>query len=172
MQVVMHNQDNREHDILDSDDYYQFHGGMANAVEQVSGQQPVMYFGDHSRPENPRVKSLREELLKVYRSRVVNNKWISGMRRHGYKGAFEMAATMDYLFAYSATTGLVDDFMYEGITQAYLFNDSNRQFLEKANRHALQDMTARMLEAMQRGLWKKPSANTEETLKNMYLRQE
>ncbi|NML40402.1 cobaltochelatase subunit CobN [Chitinophaga sp. G-6-1-13] len=172
IQVVMHNQDNREHDILDSDDYYQFHGGMANAVEQVSGQQPVMYFGDHSRPENPRVKSLKEELLKVYRSRVVNSKWINGMHRHGYKGAFEMAATMDYLFAYSATTGLVDDFMYEGITQAYLFNDDNRQFLEKFNPHALQDMAGRMLEAIQRGLWKEPSADTAEGLKNMYLQQE
>lgn len=172
IQVVMHNQDNREHDILDSDDYYQFHGGMANAVEQVAGTQPVMYFGDHSRPENPRVKTLKEELLKVYRSRVVNEKWMNGMRRHGYKGAFEMAATMDYLFAYSATTGLVDDFMYEGITQAYLFDDHNRAFLQQANPHALQDMTARMLEAMQRGLWEQPAAETKERLTGMFLEQE
>ncbi|NSL87087.1 cobaltochelatase subunit CobN [Chitinophaga sp. Mgbs1] len=172
IQVVMHNQDNREHDILDSDDYYQFHGGMANAVEQVTGTQPVMYFGDHSRPEYPRVKSLKEELLKVYRSRVINEKWMAGMRRHGYKGAFEMAATMDYLFAYSATTGLVDDFMYEGITQAYLLDDDNRRFLEEVNPHALQDMTARMLEAMQRGLWKEPDADTKEQLTQLLLEQE
>ncbi|HVI46700.1 MAG TPA: cobaltochelatase subunit CobN [Chitinophaga sp.] len=172
IQVVMHNQDNREHDILDSDDYYQFHGGMANAVEQVRGQQPVMYFGDHSRPETPRVKTLKEELLKVYRSRVINEKWMAGMRRHGYKGAFEMAATMDYLFAYSATTGIVDDFMYEGITAAYLFDEQNSAFLEKNNPHALQDMTSRMLEAMQRGLWKEPQADTKEKLTQMLLAQE
>ncbi|PSL45492.1 cobaltochelatase CobN subunit [Chitinophaga niastensis] len=172
IQVVMHNQDNREHDILDSDDYYQFHGGMANAIEQVTGTQPAMYFGDHSRPENPRVKTLKEELLKVYRSRVINEKWMSGMRRHGYKGAFEMAATMDYLFAYSATTVLVDDFMYEGITQAYLFDDNNREFLQQTNPHALQDMTARMLEAMQRGLWQQPAEETKERLTGMFLQQE
>ncbi|WP_212003700.1 cobaltochelatase subunit CobN [Chitinophaga sp. HK235] len=172
IQVVMHNQDNREHDILDSDDYYQFHGGMANAVEQVTGTQPVMYFGDHSRPENPRVKSLREELLKVYRSRVINEKWMAGMRRHGYKGAFEMAATMDYLFAYSATTGLIDDFMYEGITNAYLLDETNREFLQQSNPHALQDMSSRMLEAIQRGLWQEPSAEIKEQLTQLLLEQE
>lgn len=172
IQVVMHNQDNREHDILDSDDYYQFHGGMANAVEQVGGTQPVMYFGDHSRPENPRVKSLKEELLKVYRSRVINEKWMAGMRRHGYKGAFEMAATMDYLFAYSATTGLVDDFIYEGITQAYLLEEINRNFLQQANPHALQDMSGRMLEAIQRGLWKEPKEEIKEQLTQLFLAQE
>lgn len=172
IQVVMHNQDNREHDILDSDDYYQFQGGMAAAVEMVSGQQPDTYFGDHSRPDTPKVKSLKQELLKVYRSRVVNPKWIQGMRRHGYKGAFEMAATMDYLFAYSATTGLVDDFMFEGITQAYLMEKENKQFVEQANPHALKDMAERMLEAIQRGLWKAPSTDMQEGLMQIVLQSE
>lgn len=172
IQVVMHNQDNREHDILDSDDYYQFQGGMASAVEMVSGQQPATYFGDHSRPESPKVKSLKQELLKVYRSRVINPKWIQGMRRHGYKGAFEMAATMDYLFAYSATTGLVDDFMFEGITRAYLMDEENKQFIEHANPHALKDMAERMLEAIQRGLWTAPSKDVHEGLQEIVLQSE
>jgi len=172
IQVVMHNQDNREHDILDSDDYYQFQGGMANAVESVKGEQPSVYFGDHSRPEHPKVKTLKEELLKVYRSRVVNPKWIEGVKRHGYKGAFEMAATMDYLFAYDATTGLVDDFMYEGITEAYLFDEANRRFIQQANPWALKDMTERMLEAIQRGMWKNPASETLERLKSLFVEQE
>jgi cobaltochelatase CobN len=172
IQVVMHNQDNREHDILDSDDYYQFQGGMANAVQSLTGEQPAIYFGDHSRPENPRVKTLKEELLKVYRSRVINPKWIAGVKRHGYKGAFEMAATMDYLFAYDATTDLVDDFMYEGITNEYLFNEENRQFIEEVNPWALKDMTERMLEAIQRGMWKNPKNETVEKLKGLFVEQE
>src|SRR5260221_13481509 len=106
LQIVMHNQDNREHDILDSDEYYQFQGGMASAVEQVSGRQPDMYFGDNARPEQPRVKSLRQELQKVLRSRVVNPKWVARMRRHGYQRAFEMAGTIDYCFAHGATNVL------------------------------------------------------------------
>jgi cobaltochelatase CobN len=172
IQIVMHNQDNREHDILDSDDYYQFQGGMANAVQTVKGEQPEIYFGDHARPENPKVKTLKEELLKVYRSRVVNPKWIEGVKRHGYKGAFEMAATMDYLFAYDATTNLVDDFMYEGITEEYLFNEENRKFIEEVNPWALKDMSERMLEAVQRGMWKDPKPATLERLQTIFIESE
>ncbi|SFD48845.1 cobaltochelatase CobN subunit [Chitinophaga sp. CF118] len=172
IQIVMHNQDNREHDILDSDDYYQFQGGMANAVQSIKGEQPAIYFGDHARPENPKVKTLKEELLKVYRSRVINPKWIEGVKRHGYKGAFEMAATMDYLFAYDATTNLVDDFMYEGITQEYLFNEDNREFIEQVNPWALKDMTERMLEAVQRGMWKEPKPETLERLQALFVETE
>lgn len=169
LQIVLHNQDNREHDILDSDDYYQFQGGMANAVQTLSGEQPDIYFGDHARPENPKIKTLKEELLKVYRSRAVNPKWIESVKRHGYKGAFEMAATLDYLFAYDATTDLVDDFMYEGITQAYLFDSSNREFIENVNPWALKDMTERLLEAIQRGMWKNPDKNIKERLESLFV---
>lgn len=169
VEIVLQNQDNREHDLLDSDDYYQFQGGLSNAVNTVKGEAPEIYFGDHARPENPKMKSLKEELLKVYRSRVVNPKWIEGVKRHGYKGAFEMAATMDYLFAYDATTDLIDDFMYEGVTEAYLLDDTNREFIREVNPWALQDMSERMLEAIQRGMWKAPSPAIKEALEQIYL---
>ncbi|MEM7771587.1 MAG: cobaltochelatase subunit CobN, partial [Cyanobacteria bacterium P01_A01_bin.37] len=133
MQIVLHNQDNREHDILDSDDYYQFQGGMVAAVRTLQRQQPTTYFGDHSIPENPRVRQLQEEIARVYRSRVVNPKWIAGAMRHGYKGAFEMAATVDYLFAYDATTRCVADHMYEGIANAYVLDDEVQQFVQQKN---------------------------------------
>ena len=103
----MQNQDNREHDLLDSDDYYQFEGGMAAAAEQLAGARPAIYHNDHSRPEKPVIRSLEEEIGRVVRGRVVNPKWIDGVMRHGYKGAFEIAATVDYLFAFAATTGAV-----------------------------------------------------------------
>uniref|UniRef100_A0A2B4R9Z9 Aerobic cobaltochelatase subunit CobN n=1 Tax=Stylophora pistillata TaxID=50429 RepID=A0A2B4R9Z9_STYPI len=150
MEVVLQNQDNREHDLLDSDDYYQFQGGLANAVKNTKGTIPTIYFGDHSNVQQPKIKTLKEELLKVYRSRAVNPKWIKGVRRHGYKGAFEMSATLDYLFAYDATTDLIDDFMYEGITDAYLKDPENRAFLEQNNPWVVKDMSERLLEAMQR----------------------
>ncbi len=169
MQIVMQNQDNREHDILDSDDYYQFQGGLANAVTTLSDTPPEIYFGDHARPETPKVKTLKEELLKVYRSRVINPKWIAGVQRHGYKGAFEMSATLDYLFAYDATTDLVDDFMYEGITEAYLLDEQNKAFIKQHNPWALKDMSERLLEAMQRGMWKNPSEEIKEQLEELFI---
>lgn len=153
LQIVLHNQDNREHDLLDSDDYYQFHGGLTAAVRAISGKSPHTYFGDHAIAERPRVRSLQQEILRVYRSRVINPKWIAGVRRHGYKGAFEMAATVDYLFAYDATTRCVPDYVYQGIAEAYLQDDSTREFVTKANPWALRDMAERLLEAYQRQLW-------------------
>ena len=104
VEAVLHNQDNREHDLLDSDDYYQFEGGLAAAVKHLGGERPVVYHNDHSRPETPRIRTLKEEIARVVRARVVNPKWIAAMQRHGYKGGFEMAATLDYLFAFAATT--------------------------------------------------------------------
>ncbi|MBU2255204.1 MAG: cobaltochelatase subunit CobN, partial [Gammaproteobacteria bacterium] len=99
MQAVLHNQDNREHDILDSNDYYQFQGGMLAAVETLRGAKVASYHGDNSQPDTPRIRTLKEELNRVVRARAANPKWIDGMKRHGYKGAFELAATIDYLFA-------------------------------------------------------------------------
>lgn len=172
MDVVIQNQDNREHDILDSDDYYQFHGGMANAARTEGGAAPAIYFGDHSKPENPSVKTLKEEILRVYRSRVVNPKWIESMRRHGYKGAFEMAATVDYMFGYDATTGAVEDFIYEEVSRAYLFDGDNFDFLKRNNPAAAMEIAERMLEAAQRGMWENPDGETLEKLRSVFTEAE
>jgi cobaltochelatase CobN len=172
LQIVLHNQDNREHDLLDSDDYYQFHGGLTAAVRSLTGQNPTTYFGDHSRPETPRIRSLKEEIAKVYRSRVVNPKWIAGAMRHGYKGAFEMAATVDYLFAYDATTRCAEDHMYQGIAQAYVLDPQVQNFVHQSNPWVLRDMAERLLEAHQRGLWQQPDAATVEQLRAIALEAE
>jgi len=153
LQIVLHNQDNREHDLLDSDDYYQFQGGLTAAVRHLQGQNPTVYFGDNSQPDNPKVRHLQEEIARVYRSRVINPKWIAGVMRHGYKGAFEMSATVDYLFAYSATTKTVPDFMFTGVAESYLLDDKVRQFIQEKNPWALRDMGERLIEAHQRKLW-------------------
>jgi cobaltochelatase CobN len=155
MQIVLQNQDNREHDLLDSDDYYQFQGGMTAAVRSVSDTTPEVYFGDNSRTMQPKVRKLTEEISRVYRSRVVNPKWIEGVMRHGYKGAFEMAATVDFLFGYDATTHCVADFMYQGVAEAYIFDPAVQDFIQRSNPWALRDMAERLLEANQRGLWEK-----------------
>ncbi|GAB4206426.1 MAG: cobaltochelatase subunit CobN [Tibeticola sp.] len=161
LDVVLHNQDNREHDILDSDDYYQFQGGMAAAVQYLGGAQPALYHGDFSIPGAPRVRTLSEELARVVRSRVVNPKWIAGVQRHGYKGAAEMAATVDFLFAFDATTGQIGDHQYALVADAYVHDPANRAFLEQHNPLALRSIGERLLEAMQRGLWAQPGDHRE-----------
>ncbi|MCC3538410.1 MAG: cobaltochelatase subunit CobN [Microcoleus sp. PH2017_25_DOB_D_A] len=172
MQIVLQNQDNREHDILDSDDYYQFQGGMTAAIRNLQGKNPETYFGDNSIPENPKVRQLKEEIARVYRSRAVNPKWIEGAMRHGYKGAFEIAATVDFLFAYDATANCVEDFMYEGIAQAYIFDEKVQVFIQENNPWALRDMAERLLEARQRGLWESASQDILDKLRSIALEAE
>ena len=150
----MQNQDNREHDLLDSDDYYQFEGGMNAAVRVLSGAQPASYHPDHSRPETPRIRSLVEEVARVVRARVVNPKWIAGIMRHGYKCAFEMAATVDYMFAFAATAHAVRDHHFDLVYEAYLEAPEVLAFLERENPDALREMIARLKEAIDRGLWR------------------
>jgi cobaltochelatase CobN len=158
VELVLHNQDNREHDLLDSDDYYQFEGGITAAIRHLSGSQPNVYHNDHSRPETPRIRTLKEEIGRVVRGRAANPKWLNGVMRHGYKGAFEIAATVDYLFAFAATARVVEDHHFEALYDAYLRDDQVRDFIEDANPAALNEIRARFAEAIERGLWR-PKAN-------------
>jgi cobaltochelatase CobN len=164
VQVATKNQDTREHDIFDSDDYLQFHGGMIATIRALTGKNPARYFGDSSDPARPRTRDLREEARRVFRARVVNPKWIASMQRHGYKGGLELAATVDYLFGYDATAEVLDDWMYERVTERYLRDLEVRQWLEQVNPWALQAMAERLYEAIGRGMWSNPSPESREAL--------
>ncbi len=167
VQVATKNQDTREHDIFDSDDYLQFHGGMIATIRALTGKNPARYFGDSSDPARPRTRDLREEARRVFRARVVNPKWIASMQRHGYKGGLELAATVDYLFGYDATADVLDDWMYERVTERYLRDAEVRQWLEQVNPWALQAMAERLYEAIGRGMWSDPSPESREMLETL-----
>ena len=169
IQVAAKNVDSKEHDIADSDDYFQFHGGMVATVRALTGEDPEAYIGDSTRQETVKTRTLHEESRRVFRARVVNPRWIEAMRAHGYKGAFEMSATVDYLFGYDATTGLMEDWMYETLTDTYVSDQTNREFFEKSNPWALRDISGRLLEAAERGLWEQPSDKALNTLKEAFL---
>jgi len=153
VEAVVQNQDNHEHDLLDSDDYYQFEGGLAATVRHLAGATPVVYHNDHSRPERPQIRTLEEEIGRVVRARVVNPTWIAAMMRHGYKGGFEMAATVDYLFAFAATARAVKGHHFDAVFDAYLGDEAVRAFLSAHNPDALREMSERLGEAIDRGLW-------------------
>ncbi|WP_327269055.1 cobaltochelatase subunit CobN [Streptomyces sp. NBC_01218] len=172
IEVAAKNTDTREHDIADSDDYFQYHGGMVAAVRALKGTAPEAYIGDSTRPETVRTRTLVEETSRVFRARVVNPRWIEAMRRHGYKGAFELAATVDYLFGYDATTGVVADWMYDKLTQTYVLDPENREFLQRANPWALHGIAERLLEAESRGMWAKPDPAVLDALRQVFLETE
>jgi cobaltochelatase CobN len=172
VQVALHNQDNREHDIFDSDDYLQFHGGMIATIRALTGQQPRHYFGDSHDPARAQVRDLKEETLRVFRSRVVNPKWLASIRRHGYKGGLELTATVDYLFGYDATAQVMDDWMYEQVADSYAFDPDIQNFLREANPWAQNAIAERLLEAAGRGMWAEPKQQTLDALRELYLQSE
>ncbi|MCT2593785.1 cobaltochelatase subunit CobN [Streptomyces sp. N2-109] len=169
IQVAAKNVDTREHDIADADDYFQYHGGMVAMVRHLTGSSPEAYVGDSAVPDHVKTRTLGEETHRVFRARVVNPRWMSAMRRHGYKGAFEMAATVDYLFGYDATAGVVDDWMYERLAAEYVFDPENSDFMRKSNPWALRGITERLLEAAERELWEEPDQETLDRLRQTYL---
>jgi len=170
--VAAHNTDTLEHDIADSDDYFQYHGGMIATVRALTGRSPRAYIGDSTRPDSVRTRSLAEETARVFRARVANPRWIAAMMRHGYKGAFELAATVDYLFGYDATAGVVEDWMYETLAQAYVLDERMREFFAQSNPWALHGIAERLLEAAERKLWDAPDPATLAALRQAYLEAE
>jgi cobaltochelatase CobN len=170
--VAAKNVDTREHDIADSDDYFQYHGGMVATVRALTGRNPEAYVGDSTNPSAVRTRTLSEETARIFRARVVNPRWIAAMRRHGYKGAFELAATVDYLFGYDATAGVVQDWMYEKLTESYVLDPEQRKFFAESNPWALHGITERLLEAADRSLWEHPDPETIAALRQVYLETE
>jgi cobaltochelatase CobN len=170
--VAAHNTDTLEHDIADSDDYFQYHGGMIATVRALTGRAPRAYIGDSTRPDTVRTRSLSEETARVFRARVVNPRWIEAMKRHGYKGAFELAATVDYLFGYDATAGVVEDWMYEKLTETYVRDKRMREFFNRSNPWALHGIAERLLEAADRKLWDTPDPDTLAALRQVFLETE
>jgi len=169
IKVAAKNIDTREHDIADSDDYFQYHGGMVATVRALTGSAPRAYVGDSTTPDAVRTRTLQEETNRVFRARVVNPRWISAMQRHGYKGAFELAATVDYLFGLSATAGVVRRWMYESLAQEYVLDATNREFMTKSNPWALRGIVEKLHEAKDRGLWESPDPETLAAMQQVYL---
>jgi cobaltochelatase CobN len=170
--VAAKNVDTREHDIADSDDYFQYHGGMIATVRALTGRAPAAYIGDSTRPDAVRTRTLSEETSRIFRARVVNPRWLAAMRRHGYKGAFELAATVDYLFGYDATTGVVADWMYDKLSETYVLDPENQEFMTRSNPWALHGIAERLLEAAERGMWQHPDPEILRGLQEVYLKTE
>ena len=169
IKVAAKNVDSAEHDIADSDDYFQYHGGMVATVRALTGADPKAYVGDSTSPDAIRTRTLSEETARVFRARVVNPRWIAAMQRHGYKGAFELAATVDYLYGFDATAGVVHDWMYDKLAREYVLDETNQQFLRRSNPWALRGIVERLHEAADRGLWKDPDAEVLAEMQRVYL---
>ena len=152
--AVVQAQDAREFDLLDSDDFHEFAGGLSAAVEKLKGSAPAVYHLDTSRPETPKARTLGEEIALVMRARAASPKWIAAMREHRHKGAAEMLATVRNLMGFAATTDATGSHQFEALYDAYLVDDDTRGFIKDVNPAALAEMAAAFLEAERRGFWR------------------
>jgi cobaltochelatase CobN len=169
IEAAVKNVDSQEHDILDSDDYFQYHGGMVATVRALSGREPAAYLGDSSDPSRVVSRTLAEETRRVFRARVANPRWIASMIRHGYKGAAELSATVDYLFGYDATANVAEDWMYEQIAERYLLDADVAAFMSRSNPWAARAIAERLLEAADRGMWSAPEDDTLAQIRDRFL---
>ncbi|EPY01830.1 cobaltochelatase subunit CobN [Magnetospirillum fulvum] len=168
LDLTVKNSDTREHDIFVSDDYNAYHGGMNAAVRAAGGGTVASYTGDSNDPRRPRVRSTAEEGRFIFRTRVLNPKWIEGMMRHGYKGAGDLAKLVEYCFQWDATSNILDDWQYAEMARTYAFDPKMRDFFARHNPHALHTIAERLLEAIRRGLWAEPGADRDR-LETLFL---
>ncbi|MEM2439981.1 MAG: cobaltochelatase subunit CobN, partial [Candidatus Bathyarchaeia archaeon] len=168
IELTVKNVDTCEYDLLSGDDWYDAHGGMDVTIKVLAGKAPRSYYGDSSDPNRVKVRSTHEEIKHVFRARLLNPKWIEGMKRHGYKGAGDLSRTVDFVFGWDATEEAIEDWMYEELAEKYALNLEMQGWLKKVNPYALQNILERLLEAIERGMWQ-ASEEMRRKLRGLYL---
>jgi cobaltochelatase CobN len=171
MDVTVKNEDSREYDMMSCTDYYNYYGGMIVAAKTVRGTLPFAVMGDSADPKRVKMRTTFEEARHVLRARLVNPKWLAGMKRHGYKGAGDISHMMDVVLGWDATAEVIDDWMYEKIARAYALDPEMQRWMKEVNPFALQNILDKLLEAIGRGMWK-AGDEMEEALRNAYLEME
>jgi len=157
-----------EYDLLGCCCYFGTYGGLTNAARELSGHEISTYYGDTRDRENAEIRTLAEELSRVVRTRLLNPKWIEGMKRHGYKGAGDIAKRVGRVYGWQATTDEVDDWIFDDIAKTFILDEENRKFFQENNPWAMEEMGRRLLEASQRGLWK-ADPDVLDALRSSYL---
>ncbi|MBX6422951.1 cobaltochelatase subunit CobN [Thermosulfurimonas sp. F29] len=163
------NEDTREVDILSCDCFNAYHGGLNAAVEAVRGTAPVSYSASGEDPEKPRVRTTAEEMRFLFRIKVLNPRWIEALKTHGFKGAGDLSRTVDLVFHWDATSGVVSDRMWRDLAETYAFDASMQEFFRRHNPAALLNIAERLLEAIRRGLWENPDPEIRSKLEDLYL---
>ncbi len=157
-----------EYDLFGCCSYFGTHGGMTATARHLSGKEVKTYYGDTRNPEHVEVRDLADEIRRVVRTKLLNPKWIEGMKRHGYKGAGDISKRIGRVYGWEATTREVDDWIFDDIAKTFMLNEENRKFFEEHNPWALEEIARRLIEAAERGLWS-PAEDVKEALKAVYL---
>ncbi|HEY3425045.1 MAG TPA: cobaltochelatase subunit CobN [Negativicutes bacterium] len=168
LDVTVKNEDNREVHMLNSDDFNAYHGGMIASVRSLKGKAPRSYCGDSSDRQKVMLRSIDEEVKRLFRGEVMNPKFIEGMKRHGYKGAADLAGVVAHCYGWDTTSQVMENWMYEDLAQKYALDASLQEWMQEVNPWALRRIAEKLLEASQRGLWQ-ANKQTKRELEQLYL---
>ena len=167
MDVTVKNSVSREYDMIDNDDVYNDLGGMNAAVRSISGKMPMSVIGCSADTAMLRTRTIDEECRYIFRSKILNPKWIEGLKEHGFRGAQEISDMAEYVFAWDATSGIIDGWQYRSIAEKFLFDGTNSEWLRSVNPYAMFETVQWLLEAIGRGMWD-ADKDTEDRLKRLY----
>ena len=168
MEVTVKNSTSREYDMLDNDDVYNDLGGFNAAVRSVSGRMPMSVIGCSADTSNIKTRTVDEEGRYIFRSKILNPKWVEGLKQHGFKGAEEISNMAEYVFAWDATSDIIDPWMYKSIADRFLFDEENSEWLRDANPYAMYETASWLLEAIGRDMWD-ADEETRRRLEQLYM---
>lgn len=168
MEVTIKNEDNHETNMMSSDDYNAYHGGLIAAVRSCSGKKPHAYEGDSSDRSRIKVRTVEAAAKRIFRTETVNPKFIEGLMQHGYKGAADLSNRVAVSFQWDATSDVMEDWMYEKLSAAYALDPKVQDWMKRVNPWALSRITETLLEAARRGLWQ-AREETVDALEKLYL---
>lgn len=171
LNATVKNLTSREFDILDVDDHYIILGGMNVCVKAYGDEDPVSFIGEASDPKHVKTRLVDEEMRFIYRSRVLNPRFIEGLKPHGFRGVQEITKIIEYTFGWDVTSDAADDWQYQAFTEHFLFDKENREWIEENNPYALHNMAGRLLEAHERGFWE-TDEETIRKIQEIYLESE
>jgi cobaltochelatase CobN len=168
LEVTVKNEDNREVHMLNSDDFNAYHGGMIAAVRSLKGKPPRSYCGDSSDRSHVALRSLGEEFRRIFRGETLNPKYLDGMKKHGYKGAADLAGMVAHCYDWDATSEVMEDWMYDSLAQKYALDKPMQEWMRAVNPWALLRIAEKLLEAGRRGMWQ-ADPETRSELEQLYL---
>lgn len=169
--MTIKNESTVEIDMLSSDDFFSYHGGLVACVKANSGKTPISLTGHSDDPDRPLVRDTAKETARIMRSRILNPKWLEGLKRHGFKGAQEISKSVDSFFGWDASAEVAEDWMYDKIAQTFLFDKATRDWIEQVNTGVIYNVAGKLLEANKRGMWN-AERETLSQLQQIYLRTE
>jgi cobaltochelatase CobN len=151
--AFIHTQDLPETDLLSAPAYVAHEAGFAAAARRLGGAAPTLYHADTATADAPRIRTLAEEIARAVRGRAANPRWLEGQMRHGFRGAAEIASTLDQMALFAHLAGAVESHHFDLYYDATLGDDTVRCFIEQANPEAAAMMRQRFQQLRDAGYW-------------------